>query len=129
MLDHTTEAPADIPLVVDLDGTLIKVDSLHEAVAQLASRNPAHALGALLTLRQGRAAFKRAIAGHIIPNFETVPTNEKVLEFIKQARCEGRRVYLATAADRRFAEAVSANIELFDGIFASEDGTNLKGTA
>ena len=57
-----------------------------------------------------------------------MPTNQKVLELIKQARCEGRRVYLATAANRRFAEAVSTDIELFDGIFASEEGANLKGT-
>ena len=36
-------AAADVPLVVDMDGTLIKVDSLHEAFVQLSSRKPLHA--------------------------------------------------------------------------------------
>lgn len=128
-MDQRIEAGVDVPLVVDLDGTLIRVDSLHEAFVQLSARKPLHALRALLMLRRGRPEFKAAIADHVLPNAETVPFNEAVLEVIKRAKSEGRRVYLATAADRRFAEAVSGAIGLFDGIFASADGINLKGRA
>jgi 4-hydroxybenzoate polyprenyltransferase/phosphoserine phosphatase len=123
------KAASDIPLVVDLDGTLIKIDSLHEALVQLFSRKPIQALRALLMLTHSRAAFKAAIADHILPDVSTIPVNELVLEAIKQARKEGRKVYLATAADQRFAKAIADSIGEFDGVFASEDGINLKGKA
>jgi 4-hydroxybenzoate polyprenyltransferase len=121
--------PADVPLVVDLDGTLLKIDSLHEAIVQISTRKPLDSLHALLMLRSNRAAFKAAIANHVLPDAETVPVNHAVLEVIKQAKSDGREVYLATAADRRFAEVISSAIGLFDGVFASEDGINLKGKA
>ena len=129
IMDQKLEPTTDIPLVVDLDGTLIKIDSLHEALVQLALRRPLHALRTLFMLRYGRAVFKAAIADHVLPNAETVPVNDAVVEVIKQAKGVGRRVYLATAADRRFAEVMSQAVGMFDGVFASEGGTNLKGRA
>ena len=129
IMDQKIVPIADIPLVVDMDGTLIKIDSLHEALIQLSSRKPLHALRVLLTLRRGRASFKAAIAEHVIPDAGSVPFNESVVELIKQAKAEGREVYLATAADRRFAEAISAEMKVFDGVFASDKGINLKGKA
>ena len=120
---------SEIPLVVDLDGTLIRVDSLHEAFIELSSKKPLQALRALLRLQHGRAAFKAAVAEHVVPQVRNVPVNEAVLEAIKLARKAGRKVYLATAADRRFAEAIADSIGYFDGVFASEHGINLKGKA
>src|SRR5664280_1844590 len=86
LMDDKTAISSDIPLVVDLDGTLIKVDSLHEAFVELSSKNPLHALRALLSLRQGRAAFKAAVADHVLPQVGTLPVDEAVLEAIKRAR-------------------------------------------
>jgi 4-hydroxybenzoate polyprenyltransferase len=126
---ETIKADADIPLVVDLDGTLTKTDTLHEALVQLVSQKPMRALRTLPILMHGRAVFKAAISNHILPDMETIPVNLAVLEAISQARREGRKVYLATAADQRFAVAAAASIGQFDGVFASADGINLKGQA
>lgn len=120
-------AASQIPLVVDLDGTLLKVDSLHEAFVEFLSKKPIHAVRALASLKQGRAAFKEAIADHVLPQAETLPVDEAVLDVMKRAREDGRKVYLATAADRRFAEAIADEIGAFDGVIASENGINLKG--
>jgi 4-hydroxybenzoate polyprenyltransferase/phosphoserine phosphatase len=120
---------ADVPLIVDLDGTLIKVDSLHEAFVQLCSKKPLSAFRAMLMLIRGRAEFKSAVADHVLPDVATIPLNEAVLEIIRQAKAEGRKVYLASAADRRFVEAIANSIGAFDGIFGSQDGVNLKGKA
>lgn len=128
-MDHKVATAADIPLVVDLDGTLIKVDSLQEALVQLSAKQPLQALRALFMLKQGRAPFKAAVADHMLPDVATVPLDEKVLEAIKRARSEGRKVYLATAADKRFAKVIADSIGEFDGIFASDKGINLKGKA
>jgi 4-hydroxybenzoate polyprenyltransferase len=126
-MKQEVEVVTRIPLVVDLDGTLIKVDTLHEALVQLASTKPLQMLRVLLLLKQGPAALKAAVADHVLPDPATVPIDEKVIAIIKQARREKRKVYLATAADRRVAEAVANSIGEFDGVFASEEGTNLKG--
>jgi 4-hydroxybenzoate polyprenyltransferase len=117
------------PLVVDLDGTLLKSDSLHESLALLFSRNPRQALDALLALRQGRASFKAAVADNVMPDAMTTPVDETVAAAVKEARSEGRKVYLATAADRRIAELYADAMGPFDGVFASENGVNLKGDA
>lgn len=128
-MDEITKAARDIPLVVDLDGTLIKTNSLHEALIELISRKPIQALRATFMLTDRRAAIKAAIADNMLSNVGTIPVNEVVLETIKQARKEGRKVYLATAADRRFAEAIADLIGEFDGVFASTDEINLTGEA
>jgi len=119
----------NVPLIVDMDGTLIKVDSLQEAFVQLSFRKPLHALRALLALRKGRAAFKAAVAAHVAPDALTIPFEESVVEAIREARAKDRKIYLATAADRRFAEVIASSIGGFDGVFASDDGINLKGRA
>ena len=128
-MDERSKDLSDIPLVVDLDGTLIKTDTLHEAFIQLSSRHPIQGLRALIMLKHGRAAFKAAVADHVLPDVGTIPFDEAVVEAIKQAREDGRKVFLATAADRRFAEAIANSIGEFDGVFASENGINLKGRA
>jgi hypothetical protein len=48
----------DIPLVVDLDRTLILTDTLQEALARLLFSRPIRTLTSFSALLQGRAAFK-----------------------------------------------------------------------
>src|SRR6185312_16879325 len=99
-MDDRTTAPSDIPLIVDLDGTLCKVDTLHEALIQLIARKPIRALQSLLIApTQGRAAFKAAVADHVLPDVGTMPFDEAVIATISEAKAKGRKVYLATAAD------------------------------
>ena len=95
----------------------------------LCSKKPLYALRALLSVRHGRAAFKAAVAAHVLPNLEAMPVDDSVREVIKRAREKGRKVYLATAADHRFAQAISNSMGTFDGIFASKEGVKLKGQA
>ena len=42
---------------------------------------------------------------------------------------KGRKIYFASASDRRYVEQLSARVGLFDGIFASDKDANLKGSA
>ena len=50
------------PLVFDLDGTVLRTDSLIEAALRLAATRPLTLLRLLPTLFSGRAAFKHAVA-------------------------------------------------------------------
>jgi len=73
-----TTAPV---LFVDLDGTLMRTDLLHEAALVLFKQSPWRLLRALLRLAHGRAAFKRAISEAVSPEIRQLPFREEVLEF------------------------------------------------
>lgn len=118
-----------VPLVVDLDGTLIRTDLLIESFLALAATRPGAAVTALGRLRQGRAALKAELADHAIVDLHTLPFDDEVLAYIRAARAAGRKVYLASASDRRLVEGVAAHLGLFDGAFGSDQCINLAGPA
>ena len=81
---------ADVPLVVDLDGTLCRTDTLHEAVLGLVSRDPTKLLALPGWLREGRAGFKARVADHVVLDAEHLPFNPEVIALVESARAEGR---------------------------------------
>ncbi len=116
-------------LAVDLDGTLIASDMLHESFwATLGSNRPQffRAIGALLT--GGKAAVKAALAGAEV-DVARLPYKKEVLDEIRRRKAAGAHVVLATASDQTLAEAVADHLGLFDEVMASDGTTNLKGTA
>jgi len=117
------------PLILDLDGTLCRTDTLVESLLRLAATHPLRGAACLLSLANGRAAFKARIAAGMRLDPATLIYNADVLALAHEARIEGRPVYLVTAADRRIAEDVAAFHGIFDGVFASDGVHNLKGAA
>jgi len=125
----TSADAAERPLVVDLDGTLIRSDLLVESWFALLSTAPLRLPAALAALAQGRAAFKARLAAEADLDLARLPFNEEFLAFLRAERARGRRIYLASASDARFVQAVADELGLFDGVFASDGATNLKGAA
>lgn len=119
----STSAIPSLPLVVAVDGTLIKTDLSHEAVFQRLSTQP---LGAVLSLLRGQAMSTARIAHAVGLDVRTIPVNEEVRALIEAARAADRPVYLAWAGDRTGAEALADHCGPFDGVFASDDGNDLK---
>jgi 4-hydroxybenzoate polyprenyltransferase len=122
-MDERTNLLADIPLVVNLEGTLTKTNILQEAFVQVTSKQPLQAWRALFALRQGHATFKSAVADHAVLSAETMPIDVSVLDVIKQARSQKRKVYLMTKLDRSLADRISNALGGFDGTFASDETT------
>ncbi len=120
--------PADLarPLCVDLDGTLLSTDTLWESVILLLRQRPWLMFLAPLWLLRGRAAFKEAVAGHTALNVVHLPYRSELLAALQAAKSAGRKLVLATAADTQVAEPIARHLGLFDAVFASEGGTNLK---
>lgn len=115
------------PLVVDLDGTLIRSDLLIESFFGLLARHPLKALGALGALGRGKAAFKAHLAADCTLDWQTMPLNEELVGFLRAEKAAGRRLYLASASDHGLVQAVADALGLFDGVFASDGATNLAG--
>ncbi len=121
--------PTAFPLVVDLDGTLTRTDTLWETLFSLARERPLHLLSALPTLRRGRAAFKSRLLDQADIDCTTLPLNTELIEWLRGEKAVGRPLVLATASDQRMAQAISDQVDLFDAVLASNGVRNLKGPA
>jgi 4-hydroxybenzoate polyprenyltransferase/phosphoserine phosphatase len=122
--------PMHIPLVVDLDGTLLKTDSLWESVLAMLVANPMRIFSLLpRLLHNDRAGLKAVCAEYALPWVAFWPFNPEVLREIESTRQAGRKIWLATAAHEKIAEAISARLHCFDGVLATQGNENLKGKA
>ena len=68
-----------IPLVVDLDGTLINTDMLHESAIAAFRQNPLIVFKVLLWLTRGKACLKANLAKQVSINAENLPYNQAFL--------------------------------------------------
>ncbi|MCX7071628.1 MAG: UbiA family prenyltransferase [Gammaproteobacteria bacterium] len=121
------EAETQLPLCVDLDGTLTPVDTLHETALALARLQPLALLALPRWLAGGRARLKHELSQRVQIDVSHLPYRRDLLEWLRSERSRGRRLVLATAADRRIAEAVAAHLGLFDEVIATDAGDNLAG--
>ena len=116
-----------LPLVVDLDGTLVATDTLAESVIQLVKKSPEHLVSMPLWLARGKAHFKAALAEHGAISVATLPYNRELLDFLREEKANGRRIILATAAHESIARRIAEHLELFDDVIATSGNDNLKG--
>lgn len=113
------------PLIVDLDESLLKTDSLYELFfAAIAQKK----LSLFMSFIRGRQVLKRALAEGVSLDLTLLPWNAQVVELCKAAHAEKRPIYLATAANKYLAACVVAHFPFFDGFIASDEHTNLKGS-
>lgn len=116
----------NIPLCVDLDGTLVRTDTLLESLLQLFKRSPFRFILTLFSLIRGRAYFKHLVAGERYDR-GSVPMNPAFYSFLKDEYKNGRTLILATAAPRKIAERISEDLGIFDEVLASDEFINLSG--
>jgi hypothetical protein len=114
------------PLCVDLDGTLLRSDTFYEFLA-LGLHHPLVLLRAIFWLARGKAYLKAQLAAHLRLDVSILPFNPEVIELLKKARTEGRRVVLATGSDQKVAAQINDYLGLFDEILASDGIRNLTG--
>jgi len=119
--------PADLPLCVDLDGTLVKSDTLVDSVLVLARHRPGLLLRLPGWLAGGKAAFKQKVTTTVELDVEHLPWNQPLLQYLREQHGAGRAIYLATASDRALAGRIAAWLGIFAGVVASDGVTNLAG--
>ncbi len=122
-----TARAAFVPLCVDMDGTLVKSDTLLDSILALARQRPLDMLRIPGWIAQGKAAFKQRVTRAVTLDVEHLPYNRGLLTWLRQQHGAGRRIYLATAADNTLAERVARHLGIFDGVLASDGKRNLAG--
>lgn len=120
---------SSLPLVVDLDGTLLRTDLLYESFFAWMGKAPLKAIASLLTLRGGIAPFKAAIARAVTLDVLILPVNASVLAYLEAEHAKGRALYLASASHETYVKSVAEHLGLFTGYFGSSATHNLKGAA
>ena len=111
------------PLCVDLDGTLVKSDTLVDSLLVLARTHPQLLLRLPGQVLRGKAQFKAFVTENVALDVAHLPYNRKLLQFLQQEHARGREIYLATGADIHLAERVADHLGIFDGVLGS-DGTS-----
>jgi 4-hydroxybenzoate polyprenyltransferase/phosphoserine phosphatase len=115
------------PLVVDLDGTLILTDMLHESALQIFRDKPLDSLYIPYWLHKGKAVLKQQLARRATFDVSSLPYNLVFLEWLKQQKTAGRRLILCTASDHAFATAIANHLGIFEDVMASDGDQNLAG--
>jgi 4-hydroxybenzoate polyprenyltransferase/phosphoserine phosphatase len=116
---------AEPPLVVDLDGTLLRSDLLIETGLVFLRDQPHRLLAPVRWLAQGKARLKQELAQATNIDVSVLPYDKAVIDFIQGERGRGRRVVLATASHRKLADQVALHLPLFDEVIATEANRNL----
>lgn len=117
------------PLVVDLDGTLLRSDLLLETALLFVREQPWRAGSLFVWLGRGKALLKQQLAQHTSLDVTTLPYDSAVLSLIATARGQGRRIVLATASHRLLADQVASHLGVFDEVLATADDHNLSAAA
>jgi len=115
------------PLCVDVDGTLIRTDLLHESVFALLKQNFLDVFRLPFWLLKSKAHLKSEIATRVDIDVSVLPYNQPFLNYLREEHTTGRRLIMATASNVKFARAVAAHLGIFEDVLASDDKTNLSG--
>jgi phosphoserine phosphatase len=124
-----SDANAELPLVVDLDGTLIADDTLVLGFKKALRGDPLLPLKSLAWLAKGRAHLKLQIAALAPLDVTSLPYRWPLIEYLNRQKDAGRALYLGTAAHQEVAHAVASHVGIFTDVFASTAFLNLKGRA
>lgn len=116
----------DVPLCVDLDGTLLKSDLLYESVIVLLRNNPLYVFLLPIWLFRGKAVLKEAIAKRVSIDPDGLPFDQRVVDLVTAS--PNRHRVLCTATDQRLADAIASHLGIFDLVLASNGMRNLAGS-
>jgi 4-hydroxybenzoate polyprenyltransferase len=118
---------AERPLCVDLDGTLVKSDTFVDSLMVLVRRHPGAFVRSPLWALKGKAHVKSQVASLVTLDVAHLPYNRPLLEYLRDEHASGRKLYLATGADRVLARKVAAHLGIFEDVLASDGAVNLTG--
>ncbi len=116
----------DLPLYVDLDGTLIKSDMTCEALLLLIKRNVFYLALIPFWLLQGLRGLKQQIARRVHVPVEKIPFNSEFLQYLQHEKAAGRKLVLISASHQQHVDPFSTQVPLFDAVVGSDQSVNLK---
>lgn len=109
-----------LPLVVDMDGTLIYEDLVKDTFLAFIKQNPFNLFRTVIWSTRGWAHVKRNISQVISVDPTTLNYVTPLLEYMQIEKASGRYLVLATGSDISYAKSIADHVGLFDEIVASD---------
>jgi len=116
----------DCPLLVDVDGCLVRTDLLWEGLVRMGATSPRRLPGLIPALARGRASLKSYVSRHAPLALDTLPLNADVLALIAGARAKGQPVLLVSGSDMEQLGTLRVRVDA-DGAIGSDGTVNLTG--
>ena len=126
MATNPNSPQSALPLIVDLDGTLIKTDLLFESANQFITRHPFRLATLLGWFAQGKSHLKAQLAQNYSIDATSLPYNHNLISWLTKEHQQGRKIILATASHKLLAEVVANHLGVFDEVLATDGNINLK---
>lgn len=123
--NYTTDA--DIPLVLDVDGTLLRTDLLYETFWAALGHSFQETLLVVATKWRCPEQLKRNLAGIARPRIDLLPVRDTVLEMARTAQAVGRRIHLVSGSDQELINDLATQLDLPGPHFGSNSECNLTG--
>lgn len=124
----TLSADAGPPICVDLDGTLLKTDTLYEGFMRLLAKRPFRLLRLPLWMLLGKARLKSEIERETRLDTASLPKNDDLIRYLDGQRRNGRQIFLYSGANQSIVERVAEQFDFFAGCRGSSTVVNLKGS-
>ncbi len=117
----------DIPLLVDLDGSLVKTDTLYEVAALFIKAKPWLFFMPIIWLLKGKQILKKNLSEQTDLNVATLPIHTELMSYLKKEHNSGRELILCTGCDQSNAKKVLQAYPIFSDVIASNETVNLTG--
>lgn len=115
-----------LPLVVDLDGTLMRGDLLHETANRFIMSRPLAALRLLPWTARGPAHLKTQLASHVPIDVASLPYDDDVLRWVRSEAATGRELALVSASHKSLVNAVASHLGIFQTTLGTTADANLR---
>ncbi|MBX9786677.1 MAG: haloacid dehalogenase-like hydrolase [Alphaproteobacteria bacterium] len=120
-------SPSSRPLVLDLDGTLLRTDTFHEMMVQVLRKKPWVLFLLPFWLWKSRAYAKVRLAEYAPLDPTILPYNPALLAFAEKEAKSGRPLLLATGTNQKVAESIASHFGFFQEVIGSDTKTNMTG--
>jgi 4-hydroxybenzoate polyprenyltransferase len=119
----------DIPLVLDVDGTLLRTDLLYESFWAALGHDLTATLLATATNWQRPQRLKHALMSIARPRIDLLPVRAAVLNMAREAVEAGRSVHLVSGSNQELIDDLASQLELPGLHFGSDCERNLTDAA
>jgi phosphoglycolate phosphatase-like HAD superfamily hydrolase len=113
-------------IAIDLDGTLLRTDSLVESLFKLIGREPFSIFPLIFWMLQGKVVLKENVSRRVSLDVKSLPYNQSVIDWALEQRQSGARLILVTASHQTTAQSIADHLGIFDDVLASDASRNLK---
>jgi hypothetical protein len=115
------------PLILDVDGTMLKSDLTHEMILAAVMRDPGKALHYARVGKTDKPQMKQEMIARIgeALDIDVAPLEPKIVALAEQAVSDGRKVYLCSGSEQSLVDRLGARLEFVTESFGTSPTYNM----